>query len=325
MSDEITVHAEPAALALMPNAGRLDRNPAAVYIGSLGSEGSRRTMKDALRVAVEFFTGEVVEREQRDAQILRFPWQSLRYQHVQRLRSELGSRYAPASANKMLTAVKQVINEARKLGLVSADEAMRATKDVKRVKGERVSKGRALSSTEIAALLAATDKAPPEIAARDRFMLKLLLYSGLRRQEAAELTLGSVADGAVRMVGKGNKERVVPMNESLRASLDEWLRVRGRGAGPLLFKATKEGRLLRGKTLTGATIFARVRRLAATAGIKTFGPHDCRRTFATTLLARGVPIETVSRLMGHSDIATTQKYNMQGAEAAKAAVEKLDY
>lgn len=326
MTKAIVVHAAPAALGRPSAAPPLDRNPAAVYLMSLGSAESRRTMMDALCVAAETLGGGApgADRAARERAALDYPWHLLRYPHVQALRTVFEARYAPASTNKMLTAVKQVVNECRRLGLMSVEDAL-AVRDVKRSRGSRAGKGRALARGEIAALRAAAGAAAPEIAARDRFLLDLLLYQGLRRDEAATLDLAHVEADALRVLGKGNKQRLVPLGAPMRASLAAWLAVRGADPGPLLYKATKEGRLLRGRALTGATIFARIRRLARAAGVATLGPHDCRRTFATTLLARGVPIRTVANLMGHEDIATTQKYDMSGVDAARAAVEKLDY
>jgi integrase len=140
-----------------------------------------------------------------------------------------------------------------------------------------------------------------------------------------ELTLADAADGALRVLGKGNKERRVPINRALRAALATWLLVRGDAPGPLLYRADKSARLLVGRPMRGGAVYAALHKLARRAGTPRLGPHDCRRTFATFLIDAGVDFKTVARLMGHASIATTERYDHRSEDAARAAVEKLTY
>jgi hypothetical protein len=120
-----------------------DRHPALVYLASL-SEGSRRTMRASLETIARLVSG-----ERADAWTL--PWHELRYQHTAAIRSELAERYAPATANKMLSAMKGVIKECWRLGYITAEERDRAM-DLSPIKGQTLPKGRSLSPGERKAL-----------------------------------------------------------------------------------------------------------------------------------------------------------------------------
>ena len=109
-----------------------DRHPAAVYIASL-APGSRRTMRQALDAIAGFLTSGQATAETLD-------WAALRYQHTQAVRAALAARYAPATANKILAALRGVLREAWRLGYVTADEYQRAA-DLPAVRGSTLPRG----------------------------------------------------------------------------------------------------------------------------------------------------------------------------------------
>ena len=109
------------------------RNPVAVYLTSLGS-GSRRAMKQALRVITEMLTGTETDPAS-------LPWWNIQYQHTQAIRSLLMERYSPASANKMLAALRGVLRESWRLGFMDAETFHRAI-DIKTVAGTSIPAGR---------------------------------------------------------------------------------------------------------------------------------------------------------------------------------------
>ena len=118
-----------------------NRNPVGVYLARL-SPGSRRTMSGALRTLAGLMGAE---------DPVTFRWERLRYEHCTWLRSELAEKYAPSTANKILAALRGVLGEAFNLGLMSAEDFERS-RQVKRVKGERVGKGRAVAQGELRAM-----------------------------------------------------------------------------------------------------------------------------------------------------------------------------
>ncbi|MCE5197979.1 MAG: hypothetical protein ABFD54_13770 [Armatimonadota bacterium] len=156
---------------------RADNHPAVVYIMSL-APGSRRTMKEA--------TARALTNGQQDA--ITLDWPSLRHQHTAAIREELASKYAPATANKMLSALRGVLKEAWRLGLMTAEDYQCAA-DLKAVKGEKLPCGRALSHGEVRALFEVCAKDTSAAGVRDAALLVVLYGAGVRRSEAAALKL----------------------------------------------------------------------------------------------------------------------------------------
>ncbi|WP_439850743.1 site-specific tyrosine recombinase XerD [Pseudomonas syringae] len=168
---------------------------------------------------------------------------------------------------------------------------------------------KSLSEADVDALLAAPDLSEP-IGQRDRAMLEVLYACGLRVTELISLTLEQVnlRQGVLRVMGKGSKERLVPMGEEaivwveryLRGARDELL---GGKPSDVLFPST------RGYQMTRQTFWHRIKHQATVAGIgKSLSPHTLRHAFATHLLNHGADLRVVQMLLGHSDLSTTQIY-----------------
>ncbi|MCF5580104.1 site-specific tyrosine recombinase XerD, partial [Pseudomonas syringae] len=166
---------------------------------------------------------------------------------------------------------------------------------------------KSLSEADVDALLAAPDLSEP-IGQRDRAMLEVLYACGLRVTELISLTLEQVnlRQGVLRVMGKGSKERLVPMGEEaivwveryLRGARDELL---GGKPSDVLFPST------RGDQMTRQTFWHRIKHQATVAGIgKSLSPHTLRHAFATHLLNHGADLRVVQMLLGHSDLSTTQ-------------------
>src|SRR5690606_33990782 len=148
---------------------------------------------------------------------------------------------------------------------------------------------------------------------RDAAILSLLYGCGLRRAELVALNVGdydpSAAEagaGTLRVRGKRNKVRLVPVVRGAAAALHDWLAIRGCEAGPL-FRGV--GNRNRGGPLTTQAIWKMVQTRAKAAGIPALSPHDFRRTFVGDLLDRGADIVTVQKLAGHTDVSTTARYD----------------
>jgi integrase/recombinase XerD len=166
-----------------------------------------------------------------------------------------------------------------------------------------------LSLAEVDALLAAPDLGTPK-GLRDRAMLELMYACGLRVSELCALRRGAVqADpGLVRVMGKGAKERLVPVGRSALAHLSRYLeegrpQLLGERASPYLFVSTRGGKVGR------AAFWRDLRAWALKAGIrKAVSPHKLRHSFATHLLERGADLRSVQAMLGHANIGTTQIY-----------------
>jgi len=178
---------------------------------------------------------------------------------------------------------------------------------------------RQLSEAQVEALLAAPDIATP-LGVRDRAMLETLYATGLRVSELTGLKRSQVADdaGVVRVVGKGSKERLVPIGDEAAAWILRYLReVRPALAGPSkrdeIFLTQRRG------PLTRQAFWALVKRYAVRAGISStaLSPHVLRHAFATHLLNHGADLRVVQMLLGHSDPSTTQIYTHVARERMK--------
>jgi integrase/recombinase XerD len=175
-----------------------------------------------------------------------------------------------------------------------------------------------LTKDEAARLLAAPSTAEYEDI-RDRAMLELLYASGLRVSELVSLKPESanLQDGWVKVLGKGNKERMVPVHPRALAAVRGYLAERERR-----FKSPAAELFLgrTGRKLSRVQFWRRLRALGARAGIKQrLHPHLLRHTFATHLLQGGADLRSVQEMLGHADLATTQIYTHLDASALKAA------
>lgn len=154
-------------------------------------------------------------------------------------------------------------------------------------------------------------RAPAELWLRDRAMLELMYACGLRASETADMLLTdwTPSIGVVRVRGKGDKERIVPVGAPAISAVEAYLK----DCRPKLAKADgrDRGRLLlsvRGQPLERVAVWQLVRKHANAAGLKNVHPHVLRHSFATHLLIGGADLRVVQELLGHADIGTTQIY-----------------
>src|SRR5215208_5776204 len=319
------------AVPAIPTAGRpRDEDPVLAYLARL-SPGSRRTMRESLEMIARLASaGEVGA--------LEFPWWMLRYQHAEAIRGRLAEAYAPATANKMLSAMKGVLKSCWRLGLMSAEEHDRAS-DVEPVRGTRLPPGRSIPRGELRSLfeVCAREANDPRMRARgvrDAAMLALLYVGGLRRTELASLRLSDYdpEDRTVRIRGKGNKERQVYADGGADLLLSAWLELRSEGEPeePLFLPVRKDGEVQHSDphgekkaSLSDQAVYKMVKRRHREAKIKEVSPHDFRKTFVGDLLDAIGDRSTVQKLAGHSDPATTARYDRRGERAMREAASHL--
>ncbi|EXJ15121.1 site-specific tyrosine recombinase XerD [Imhoffiella purpurea] len=219
----------------------------------------------------------------------------------------------PRSTARLLSCLRQFYQHLLRTGLIAEDPSARV--DSPKL-GRPLPKS--LSESEVEALLGAPDTQDPR-GHRDRTMLEVLYASGLRVTELVTLTPSQVSltQGVVRIMGKGGKERLVPLGEEACAWLKGYVQgprmdLLGGRVSDYLFPTA------RSDCMTRQTFWLLIKRYAIQAGVvKPLSPHTLRHAFATHLLNHGADLRVVQMLLGHSDLSTTQIYTHVARERLK--------
>ncbi|MFK8075836.1 MAG: site-specific tyrosine recombinase XerD [Granulosicoccus sp.] len=217
------------------------------------------------------------------------------------------------SAARLLSALRRFYAWAVREGLLSEDPtALVRSPSI----GRPLPK--VLTESEVRALLDAPDTST-DVGQRDRAMLELLYGCGLRVSELITLKVDQVraAQGVMRVWGKGNKERMLPMGDVAV----HWINIYLKEARPSLMKGKTDALFLsnRGSAMTRQAFWYRIRAHGVSAGIKTaLSPHVLRHAFATHLVNNNADLRVVQLLLGHSSLSTTQIYTHVARERLKA-------
>ncbi len=247
-------------------------------------------------------------------------WRNITPDHVNSLLADMDDRgYSAATRSRKIAALRSFMKflvEERALDENPASHIRtpRAGRPVPEV----------LSADDVEALLdaAASGTAPEE--RRDHVMIELMYAAGLRVSELVSLDVGDVSlrNATVRTMGKGSKERVVPVHEFAVEAVESYLQ----GVRPMLASRTHTDAMFlgrRGFRLTRQSFWQRLKGTAAKAGISVhLTPHTLRHSFATHLLQGGASLRHVQELLGHSSISTTQIYTHLTSEHVRAEYDK---
>lgn len=222
----------------------------------------------------------------------------------------------PATLHRTISSLRGFFRWLREEGLVSQDPAL----GLRRPKLPRKLPLH-LTASEARDLLVEGDPDNKD-ALRDRTILSLLAMTGLRLSELTGLDVEDVdfERGCLRVLGKGSKERLVPLNERARTALEAWLRERPRPAPgcPALFLNRHGGRI------SHRTVQYLLRKAVKRLGLDPrISPHKLRHTFATLLYGEAVELRDIQELLGHASVATTSIYTHTNVDRMRAAVEKL--
>lgn len=232
-----------------------------------------------------------------------------------RYKKQLAAEHKSASTiNGHLTAVRQLLIEAADMDLIDTRQAERAA-SVKGVKqlGQRA--GNWLDKREAQALLDAPDLETLK-GLRDRAILGVLLFCGLRRSEIASLRISHLqmleGHNVIKdLIGKGHRIRTIKLPVGVKRAIDAWLQASGRAlsSDSLVFVAMRKGdKISEGEHLTDQAIYNLIRAYGTAIGHPELAAHDTRRTFAELARKGGAPLDDISHDLGHASIATTQRY-----------------
>ena len=229
------------------------------------------------------------------------------------LATQVQSGRSPRSLSRYLSGIRQFYQWTLREGRRQKDPSAL-------IESPKLGRGlpKALNESQVEALLEAPDTATP-LGMRDRTMLELMYATGLRVSELVglELTNINLNQGVVRVMGKGGKERLVPLGEESA----DWLKRYLEGARPELMKEADAPQVFvtnRKAGMTRQAFWYAIRRYSLKAGIdRDVSPHMLRHSFATHLLNHGADLRVVQLLLGHSDLSTTQIYTHIAREGLK--------
>lgn len=227
----------------------------------------------------------------------------------------------PATVNRKLAALRSCFQWAITTGL-RADNPVATVKDVR----EQPRRPRWFLKRDLDRLLRELEAAAkPKTRVRDRAIVLTLRHTGIRVGELVTLCLRDVTlshrKGSLRVVGKGAKERTIPLNQTVRDALSAYLLVRRERPDSSQYRELFLGQ--RG-SLNPRAVEKLVRKYAHRAGLEAFSPHSLRHSFAKSLLDAGEDLVTVQTLLGHERLDTTARYTHPGARDLEEAVGRLD-
>jgi len=233
---------------------------------------------------------------------------------------------AASTINVRLSAIRKRVGEARRLGLVGAEEAGNLS-DVPNIRQQGTRLGNWLTKEQAKELLAVPDRSTLK-GKRDYVILALLVGCALRRQELASLDVETIQMREGRwvladLVGKGRRMRTVAIPLWVKQAINVWQTAAGIEEGRLLRSISKGGKV--GKSLSDWAVWSVVEQSARQIGIERFGAHDLRRTCAKLCRKSGGDLEQIKFLLGHSSIQTTERYLGSEQEIAVAVNDNIGF
>lgn len=318
-------------------------DPVCLYLADLTSEESQRTMYRCLRQFARWFC------DHDEALPEYVHWREVRHADV--LEYQLYLQYKPvptetpgatpttkalslATQNLYVIAVRNVLKKACRISSVVPHKRIDAQVyqeicEIKLRAGKRLAKTRALTDTEFDVFwdsFTQGGRQQHNKNIRDRALFLVMIGAGLRVNELVTMDWpNNVIDnfGTIRIIGKGNKEREVPLNADVASALRDYIeQLRGDGPGPLWHPISKAGQLDAGRRLTPGGV-RKMMRFRGCELTEVITPHYLRKTFGTRLLQHGVDIFTAQELLGHASADTTKIYDTRGKERKVEAVNVL--
>jgi len=318
-------------------------DPVDAYLEALGA-GSRRTIEQSLAVITTLLTkpkprtvaprqaGAELTIGQEPADPRGFDWGTIDQAAVARLRRELAERYAPATANKILAALRGVLRVCRDQGRINEAQFQAATR-FDGIKSFAAAESRVLSEAELKRLFRGCAEDGTAAGRRDAAALAIFLATGLRREEAVALDVGDYDPRPRKRTlhirsDIAERDRVAELGKPACAAIDHWLEARGHDEDaadtPLLLPVDKGG-TIRTRRLTTQAIYGIVIRAAKRAGLPHTTTRDLRRTCIVRLIRAGLDLDQVRQRVGHASWLTTAAYQVMAEEAGRLKTPDLPY
>lgn len=265
-----------------------------------------------------------------DSDIREIPWHVLEPGHITALVDALREDgYAPNTSSLYVNAVRGVVNEAWRLGLVDHEHLLRI-RNVKPTSGSRLGNGRNLKRSLIRELMEVCAADPRPQGLRDAAVIAVLYGSGMRKSESVNLDLAQVdfAERSLRVIGKGNRELIKYAPAWAFERLQAWLDFRrsqlpeGLADDGFLFNRIRRGSHITRERLTKHAIYYIARQRGQQVGIKIM-PHDFRRSFITRVIEEH-DLSIAQKLAHHTNIQTTAAYDVRDDNERRRAVDRYE-
>jgi integrase len=232
---------------------------------------------------------------------------------------------SPSTINVRLSAVRKMVGEARRAGMIGQEEASSLT-DIPNISQKGTRLGNWLTREQTKDLLTVPDRSTLK-GKRDYVILALLVGCALRRNELAELDVETIQQREGRWVladleGKGRRIRTVAIPIWVKQGINAWMTAAGIEDGRVLRSVSKSGKVNR-DTLSDWAVWSIVEQSSKQIGIEHFGAHDLRRTCAKLCRKNGGDLEQIKFLLGHSSIQTTERYLGSDQEIVVAVNDNL--
>lgn len=297
------------------------KNPAVLYLATLGSQVSRKCMASKLNRFAQYFGYQ---------SLVECDWSQMKPEHILEFLT-MQHWESERTFNCYLSCLKSVAKSAWQVELMPR-ETLDRIQAIKQHRVYREQPGRAIDFEESHKLFTAFEGFNKTKVIRDRAILALLLGCGLRRAEVANLKQNQLKlkEDRIQLIGKGNKERSVYLTAAVKSFLDDWLLIRSHvhssvDSKHVFCRVLKNEKVIPDRPMDVASIGRVVEHVYKMAGLdEKITTHDLRRTFATRLIEKNVDIVEVQKLMGHSNVTTTGHYVRKKDEAIRKAVEKIE-
>jgi site-specific recombinase XerC len=305
--------------AIVPSVAPVNVPPTLRYINALKAESSKKTMSNTLNLFVRELCSFYNENRPQNSQALSIdshvdlPWSIVDDYSVSMTLNRLTANGLNSSRiNTYISAVKRSADYAFSMNLISSNTLM-AIKAIKPDTAYRVRKGRPLEQDQVKVLFHPSPTTPSEY--RDNALFALLTGCGLRCSEMMAVTIDDFYEdkGGVwlSVIGKGNKQRIIPITEDTNYHIQSWLNLRKTfplEERTLIVRVYRGGNISDSPLQSRTSVYKIVRDRCLNILNFPISPHDLRRTLATILFHHGVEVTVIQDILGHANVEVTQRY-----------------
>jgi site-specific recombinase XerD len=312
-------------------AGARTMHPAVAQYAKRIGTGSLRTLTQSLEAL-----GSLDVAPAKAARRMGIKWELLREKDFEAIRDAAAARFAPSTANKMLSLLRGVLRACRDLGLMSATDCEAAVRVPNVSASWQPPTINLLTAKDVSHLFESCSTRSGPAGRRDAALLAILLSSGLRRSEAAMLNIGDVRDAGKTLRIRSSKDAGEHRDAQLRAAsrryIADWLQAILKGddldackasATPLLL-AVNKGCGIQSRRVTDQAIYNMIRSIGIEAGLPQLTSRSLRLTYVVNLIAHGLPLDRVQERVGHASWVTTGAYRELAEQAGREGFEPFE-